>query len=65
MNYVLSCHLLVVSASKEQADAFSTFTKRLINEVPILAILKPKEGGRDSNIAFDVSPANCFGLNRE
>lgn len=50
--------ILVVSASKERADAFSTFVKRLINEIPILAHLKPKEGQRDSVISFDVGPAN-------
>lgn len=49
--------VLVVSASKERADAFSTFVKRLINEVPILQHLKPADGQRDSVIAFDVGPA--------
>lgn len=49
--------ILVVSASKERADAFSTFVKRLINEIPILQHLKPKEGQRDSVISFDVGPA--------
>lgn len=47
----------MVSASKERADAFSTFVKRLINEIPILAFLKAKEGQRDSSISFDVGPA--------
>lgn len=49
--------ILVVSASKERADAFSTFVKRLINEMPMLGHLKPKEGQRDSVISFDVGPA--------
>ena len=49
--------VLVVSASKERADAFSTFTKRLINEIEILAHLRTKSGQRDSVIAFDVGPA--------
>jgi hypothetical protein len=49
--------ILVVSASKERADAFSTFVKRLINEIPMLAHLKPQDGQRDSVIAFDVGPA--------
>lgn len=49
--------ILVVSASKERADAFSTFVKRLINEVEILHHLRPREGQRDSVIAFDVGPA--------
>lgn len=49
--------ILVVSASKERADAFSTFVKRLINEIPVLQHLRPKETQRDSVIAFDVGPA--------
>lgn len=49
--------ILVVSASKERADAFSTFVKRLINEIPVLQHLKPQAGQRDSVIAFDVGPA--------
>lgn len=49
--------ILVVSASKERADAFSTFVKRLINEIPALNHLKPQDGQRDSVIAFDVGPA--------
>ncbi len=49
--------VLVVSASKERADAFSTFTKRLINEIDLLAHLRTKSGQRDSVIAFDVGPA--------
>ena len=49
--------VMVVSASKERADAFSIFVKRLIHEVPKLKFLMPREGQRDSNIAFDVGPA--------
>jgi Holliday junction resolvasome RuvABC endonuclease subunit len=49
--------ILVVSASKERADAFSTFVKRLINEIPALQHLQPKDGQRDSVISFDVGPA--------
>lgn len=49
--------ILVVSASKERADAFSTFVKRLINEIPMLQHLAPQDGQRDSVIAFDVGPA--------
>jgi len=49
--------ILVVSASKERADAFSTFTKRLINEIELLAHLRTKNGQRDSVIAFDVGPS--------
>lgn len=50
-------NVLVVSASKQRADDFSTFTLRLINEIPICQHLKPKEGQRNSKIAFDVGPA--------
>jgi len=50
-------NILVVSASKDRADHFSIFTKRLIQEMPMLAHLRPKHGQRDSNIAFDVGPA--------
>jgi hypothetical protein len=49
--------MLVVSASKDRADQFSTFTLRLINELPILAHLVPKADQRSSMIAFDVGPA--------
>jgi hypothetical protein len=50
-------NILVVSASKARADDFSTFTLRLINEVPILAHLVPRDEQRCSKIAFDVAPA--------
>ena len=46
--------IMVVSASKERADAFSTFLKRLIAEWELLTDLRPEPGMRDSNIAFDV-----------
>lgn len=49
--------ILVVSASKERADAFSSFVKKLINEMPILQHLKSTEGQRDSMLAFDVGGA--------
>lgn len=51
--------IMVVSASKERADSFSTFTRRLIDEVPILGFLKPdpSKNHRDSKLAFDVGPA--------
>lgn len=52
-------NILVVSASKSRADDFSTFTLRLIHEVPILAHLKPKDGQRMSKISFDVGPAQA------
>ena len=50
-------NILVVSASKTRADDFSTFTLRLIHEVPILQHLRPKDGQRMSKISFDVGPA--------
>lgn len=50
-------NFLVVSASKDRSDQFTIFTKRLINEMPLFHSLKPREGQRDSNIAFDVGPA--------
>lgn len=49
--------ILVVSASKQRADDFSTFTKRLIAEMPLLVHLKPRDGQRDSSVAFDVGPS--------
>jgi len=50
-------NILVVSASKQRADDFSTFTLRLISEMEILHHLKPHETQRNSKIAFDVAPA--------
>lgn len=51
--------ILVVSASKDRADAFSVFLKRLIDEMPLLQHLRPRPGQRDSNIAFDVGPSSA------
>lgn len=51
--------ILVVSASKERADAFSVFVRRLIEEVPWLRHLKPRPGQRDSVVSFDVGPASA------
>jgi hypothetical protein len=50
-------NILVVSASKTRSDDFSTFTLRLISEMPILKHLMPREEQRSSKIAFDVGPA--------
>lgn len=50
-------NILVVSASKQRADDFSTFTLRLIDEMPLLQHLKPHDSQRNSKIAFDVGPA--------
>lgn len=50
---------LVVSASKQRADDFSTFTKRVIHEMPILQHLRAREDQRNSNVAFDVAPSRA------
>lgn len=50
---------LVVSASKSRADDFSTFTLRLISEIPLLRHLYPSEDQRSSKIAFDAGPAQA------
>ena len=50
---------LVVSASKDRADNFTTFTMRLINEMPILADLIPRDDQRNSKVSFDVKPAQA------
>lgn len=52
-----SKNILVVSASKNRSDDFSTFTLRIINEIPILAGLKPRDGQRFSKVSFDVGSA--------
>ena len=46
--------IMVVSASKERADAFSMFTQRLIMEMPLLAHLIPDKDQLWSRIAFNV-----------
>lgn len=50
--------ILVVSASKERAEAFTVFCKRLIADLPILQHLQPREGQRNKVNAFDVGPAS-------
>lgn len=49
--------ILVVSASKQRADDFSTFTLRLIKELPVTKHLIPRADQRESKVAFDVGPA--------
>ena len=49
--------IMVVSASKNRADNFTTFTMRLLLEMPVLAHLKPRAEQRQSKIEFDVGPA--------
>ena len=50
-------NILVVSASKNRADDFSTFTLKIIHDIPVLQDLIPKGDQRFSKIAFDVGPA--------
>lgn len=49
--------IMIVSASKERADANSIFIKNIINLLPFLHHLKPQATQRDSVISFDVGPA--------
>src|SRR5699024_10474738 len=49
--------VLIVSASKERADANSIFIKNIIDLLPFLSELKPRPGQRDSVISFDVGLA--------
>lgn len=51
--------ILVLSASKNRADDFTTFTMRLILEMDALAHLRPRSDQRNSKIAFDVAPARA------
>lgn len=48
---------LVTSASKSRSDDFTTFTLRLIKEMPLLQCLTPGFDQRESKLAFDVGPA--------
>lgn len=52
-------NILVISASKQRADDFSTFTLRLIFEMDILAHLRPTQDQRCSKVSFDVGPARA------
>jgi hypothetical protein len=49
--------IMVVSGTKNTADDFSRFVKRLIAEMPLLQHLQPGDGQRDSNVFFDVGPS--------
>lgn len=55
--------IMVVSAGKERADAFSIFVKALLRDVPMLQHLQPRPevGHRDSNVAFDVNGSSPSG----
>jgi hypothetical protein len=50
-------NILVVSASKNRADDFSTFCLRLMSEMPLLKHLYPRGDQRQSKISFDVATA--------
>ncbi len=50
---------LVVSGAKVLADNFSTFCLQIINLMPELAHLKPREDQREAKIQFDVGPATA------
>ena len=51
--------MMVVSASEYKAAEFSTFTKQLIETLPLLNWLRARtaDGQRDSVLAFDVGPS--------
>ena len=51
--------ILAVSASKERADQFATFVKQIIADFPLVSILQPRRGQRDSKLAFDVGPSRA------
>jgi hypothetical protein len=50
-------NILVISASKTRADDFSTFTLRLLHDLPLLEHLKPTAEQRFSKVSFDVGLA--------
>ncbi|HID5228945.1 TPA: phage terminase large subunit [Enterobacter roggenkampii] len=51
--------IMIVSASKDRADANSVFIKQIIGLLPFLKHLEadPAKGQRDSKLVFDVGPA--------
>lgn len=49
---------LVVSANSKRAKDFTIFTRRLIEEWPLLQHLRPRRDQRDSVESFDVGPAS-------
>jgi hypothetical protein len=51
--------ILVVSANEYKATEFSTFTRRLIDEIELLHFLRPRSGQRDATMAFDVGPSDA------
>ena len=53
----VSMNVVVVSASKGRSDAQTAFMLRLIDEMPLLKPLKPKNSQRRSMVGFDVGPS--------
>ncbi len=49
--------IMIVSASKERADANAQFIKKIIAELPFLSHLKAGKDQRDTQNIFDVGPA--------
>ena len=52
-------NILVVSASKERSDQFTTFTLMILRDMDILKHLYPEQHQRNSKISFDVAPAEA------
>jgi hypothetical protein len=52
-------NVLVYSAAKVRSDAFTTFCLQLIDEMSVLAHLRPRDGQRRSMVSFDVGPARA------
>lgn len=51
--------VLIVSASKDRADANAVFVKQIINTIPFLSHLKANGEQRDTQNLFDVGPATA------
>lgn len=54
-----SLKFMVLSASKDRADNFTTFCLRLITDIPVLQCLTPNADQRCSKLSFDVGPARA------
>lgn len=50
---------MIVSATKDRADNFTTFTLKLVGGIPLLRCLAPGPGQRCSKTSFDVGPAQA------
>ena len=49
--------IMIVSASKDRADANAVFIKKIIQTIPFLYALLPRSNQRDTQNLFDVGPA--------